>query len=217
MTLSGCIAAAVPLMGVVGVGMGAFSGFEMYKSVQLASGGSVEIEFPGKDGKTSPPQPLAPVRRVAVWPGDEGDVAFAQRLQGSGRFATVVAPASVFQILTDVKGSADLKLMTEEEEGKVFDTLCQRSKVELVLASKSLGASTNDNAFSFSRATVTAKADLLAYSCSQRAIVWRDQIILVMKLGGGSTSSSSELNKAGADAWADRIFSAMAAFSPRGA
>jgi hypothetical protein len=105
MALSRCIAAAIPLMSVVGVCMGAFSGFAMYKSGQLASGGSVDIEFPGKDGKASPPLPLASVKR--------------------------------------------------------------------------------------------------------------DQIILVMNLGGGSTSSSSELNKAAADAWTDRIFAAMAAASAR--
>ena len=46
--LSGCIAAAVPLMGMVSIGAAAVSGFEMYKVVQLQGGGSIQIEFPGK-------------------------------------------------------------------------------------------------------------------------------------------------------------------------
>jgi hypothetical protein len=197
-------------MAAIDLGGMAFVGFETYKTVQLSSGGSVQIDFPGKDGKTAPPQPLAPGRRVAVWPGDEGDVDFAQKLQSSGKFETVVGPASVGRILADAKQPSDLKQMTDQEQSDAFSAVCRSAKVDLVFGSRSLGTSSNTNSFSMSRATVTAKADLLGYSCAQHTIVWRDQIALVMNLGGNSTqSSSSELNQAVADAWADRVFEAM--------
>ena len=206
--LYGCIAAVAPLMPLIGAGMAAFSGFEMYKSVQLAGGGSVDIEFPGKDGKTNPPQSIAPVRRVAVWPGDEGDVHFAERLQSSGKFSVVIAPASVSRILSEAKQPADLKQMTEQEQGEAFEAVCHRGRVDLVFGARPLGASTDTNAFSFSRANVTYKADLLGYSCTMKTIVWRDQIALVVNLGG-SVPNTGEMNKAASDAWADRVFEAM--------
>lgn len=206
--LSGCIAAAGALMPLVGVGMGALTIFQTYKTVQLAGGGSVEIAFPGKDGKTAPVQPLAPVHRVAVWPGDEGDVHFAERLQGSGKFASVVAPASSARILTEAREPVDLKQMTQQEQGVALDALCRRAHVDLVFGSIALGASENDNSFSFSSANVTYTSDLIGYSCAEHTIVWRDHIALIIHVGG-SVSSTSEMNRAGADAWAERVFAAM--------
>jgi hypothetical protein len=122
MGLSGCVAAAVPLMMGASVGVAALSGFELYKVVQLEGGGSARIEFPGKDGKTAPPQPLPAFRRAAVWPGDEGDVRFAERLQSSARFSSVVAPAAVSAILADTKTAVDLKQLYDAM--RVGEQLC---------------------------------------------------------------------------------------------
>jgi hypothetical protein len=202
--LSGCIAAALPL---AFAGMAA-SGFMAYKTIQLAGGGSLEIEFPGKDGKTVPPQPLPAFRHVAVWPGDEGDVRFAERLQSSARFSSVVAPAAVSAILADTKTAVDLKQLTEQEKGEAFDRVCQRAKVEFIFASTSQGASENSNSFSFQRANITYTADLLGYSCAQHKIAWRDQMALVIDVAG-SVSNTAAMNRAGADAWAERVFQAM--------
>jgi len=202
--LSGCIA-AIPLIAYGGM---AVSGFMAYKTVQLAGGGSVAIEFPGKDGKTAPPQPLPAFRRVAIWPGDEGEVKFAERLQSSARFAAVVAPAAMSAVLAEDKTPIDLRQLTEQEKGQAFDRICAREKVEFIFAATTEGASSNSNMFSFSAANVTYTSDLFGYSCSQHQIVWRDKMALVVK-AAGSVSNSSEMNQAGADAWSERVFQAM--------
>ena len=151
--------------------------------------------------------PLPAFRRVAVWPGDEGDVRFAERLQSSARFSSVAAPAAVSAILADAKTPIDLKQLTEQEKAEAFELVCKRAKVEFVFAAVSLGASENNNSFSFSRANVTYTADLLGFSCAQHQIVWRDQMALVLDVGG-SVSNASEMNRAGGDAWADRVLQA---------
>ncbi len=201
--LGGCVAP------IVGIAMGAMvSGFQIYKTVQLANGGSVGIEFPGKDGKTAPVQPLPSFKSVAVWPGDEGDVRFAERLQTSGRFKPVAAPAAVSAILAETKTPSDLRQLTESEQTDAFDRVCRRARVEFIFAAKAEGASENDNAFSLSAANVTYSADLLGYHCGQHQIVWRDKIALVVKVGG-SVANTSEMLHASGDAWADRVLQAI--------
>jgi hypothetical protein len=212
--LAGCLAVAAPLLPLIGVGMAAFSGFEMYKSIQLQGGGSVRIEFPGKDGKPSPPPPLEEFRRVAVWPSDEGNVRFAERLRSSGRFAEVVAPAAVSEILASGKVQFDLRQLTEAEQGDAFELVCRRAKVEFVFGSVARGASSNDNGFSFSRANITYIADLLGYSCTRKKIVWRDQIALIVELGS-SMGNTSEMLHASGDAWADRVLTARGEVTAR--
>lgn len=183
--LSGCIAAAIPVaLAAEGAFVG-LSGFEVYKTVQTASGSSVKIAFPGKDGKETPAPPLPIMRRVAVWPGDEGDVRFAEHLAKSGRFE-VTPPSTVSVMLTNDKLPSSLKLLTEQEQATAFTAVCRDANVEFIFASKPLGQTADANVFSFSRASVTAKADLLGYSCNQSAIVWRDQIALIIEVGGSA-------------------------------
>lgn len=208
--LSGCVAAVVPMVAALDVASIGALGFATYKTVQLSSGGSAQIEFPGTNGKTSPPPLLPNFRTAAIWPGDEGEVRFAERLQSSARFASVVAPAAVSAILAESKTPTDLKQLTEQEKAQAFDAVCKRAKVEFIFAAIRQGASANSNAMSFSRANVTYTSDLLGYSCPQHQIVSRDQIALVIDVGS-SVGNASAMNQAGADAWADRVLQAMGA------
>lgn len=204
--LSGCVAAAIPIMLAATVGATALEGFALYKTVQTSSGGSIKVAFPGKDGKETLPQPLPIIRKVAVWPGDEGDVHFADRLAKSGRF-DVIPPSTVSVALANENVTSNLRLLTEDEEIKAFAVACRDTKVEFIFASRSLGASSDTSVFSFSRANVTYKAELLGFSCDQNAIVWRDQIALIVEIGA-KIPSDAEINAAASDAWADRILEA---------
>ncbi len=201
--LSGCIAAAVPLAYAA---IAATSGFEAYKVVQTSTGGSIHVGFVGQDGKENPPQPLPTVRRVAVWPSDEGNVRFAEKLSASGRF-DVTPPARVAVILAGAKMATDLTQLTEREQVDAFETVCQESHADLIFASRALGSSVNANTFSLSRANTTSRADLFAFSCAKRSIIWRDQIALVIDLGE-KVPSTAEIAQAGGDAWAERVMQA---------
>lgn len=203
--LSGCVAAAlVPV--VVGVAGG---GLSAYKLVQTESGGSVGINFPvGADKKTLPPEPLSVVHGIAVWPGDQSEVRFAQKLEQAGRFK-VVAPASIRAAFTDVNMPTDLNEVTDEERDNTFAVVCRRMRVDLVFAKRSLGTTQNENMFSFSRANVTSKIDLMGYSCAKKQIVWKDQMTLVIDVGASHMPTQNELAEVAGDAWADRVTQAM--------
>lgn len=204
--LSGCVAlaAAAPL---ISVGMAAFSGFEAYKTIQLAGGSSVEIEFPGKDGKTAPPERLPSAKRVAVWPGDPINVQFAQKLEQSGRYR-IVGPATVAADLANAKLPTDLNQMMDQERDSAFASACRSTGADLLFAAQSQGTQTNSNVLSFSSANVTSKVALFGYSCSAHAVVWQDEMQLVVSVGSGSTPSDAALAQAAGDAWADRVIQA---------
>lgn len=205
--LSGCVAAAIPLVMATSVAGLGVAGFGMYKAVQLSSGGSVKIGFAtGPDGKKKPPEPLPAGRRVAVWPGSGGEVEFSEHLQRSGRF-DVVPPATVARTLAAGHYSTDLKQLTDGEMSAEFQHVCNAKHVDFVFADRDLGISTNDNMWSLSRANVTAKSDLFGYGCHQQSIVWRDQIIIVMEVGG-HTEATPEVQRIAGDAWAERLLSA---------
>jgi hypothetical protein len=206
-TLSGCIAAAVPVMMAASVGVGAMSGFEVYKVVQLSSGGSVHAEFPGKDGKTLPPSPLPSARRVAVWPRSTGDVAFAEHLIANGRFQ-VTPPATVSAMIETSHTPWRLANMTDGERQTSFQAICARADVDIIFASLLLGTGSDQNTFSFSRANVTYKYELLAYSCTTHSIVSRDHMAAVVEIGD-KVPTDAEINNAIADARVDRIIQAM--------
>lgn len=200
--LAGCAAAAIPLT-VAQVGIG---GFEAYKIVGTSTGGSVGISFPKKDDKEIPPKPLPLVRRVAVWPDDQDEVHFAEKLMASKRF-DVVTPGHVRVILNEAKISSNLNELTPREQGTALATVCRRAKADLVLASLDAGSVNKSNGLSFINSQKISKSDLLAYSCAQKTIVWQDRMTLIVEVGD-KTPSTVEIAKVAGDAWADRIIKA---------
>ena len=196
--LSGCVAAALPLMAIAGP---AISGFVLYKSVQTVSGGSVDVSFSSRT-----PAPLSSVPRIAVWPGDEGNVRLAELLSSGGK--TITSPSAVSTHISSEGLATNLQLMTETERTTAFAAVCRRAQVDLVLASLTGGVEANANFFSFDRANQTYRASLLAYSCAQRTLIWRDEISVVVG-GGGRMPSSSEISQVTAQAWSERILEAM--------
>lgn len=199
--LSGCVAVALAPL-VAGTGLSA------YKLVQLESGGSVAVDF-GPDGKSASPQPIAGISRVAVWPGDAGDVRFAQKLGESGRLK-VVGPATVAAAQA-AHVSADLNQLTDTERDAAFSAVCRHFGVDLVFAAKSLGTKSSENMFSLDRANVKSSSDLMGYSCARRQIVWRDQMTLTIEIGASHLPSDNELAQVAGDAWAGRVVQALGA------
>jgi hypothetical protein len=200
--LAGCAAAAIPLTAAqVGIG-----GFEAYKLVGTSTGGSVGVAFPKKADKEIPPQPLPSIRRVAVWPDNEDEVHFAEKLMASKRF-DVVTPGHVRVILNDAKISANLNELTATEQATAMNTVCRRSKADMVLASRDAGSVSKANGLSFTNAQKITKNDLLAFSCAQKTIVWRDQMTLIVEIGD-KTPSTVEIAKVAGEAWANRIIAA---------
>lgn len=193
--LGGCVA-AIPIAST-------------YIARTVASAGTsseVEVEFPSKDGKSAGPQALPPTKKVAVWPGDQREVLFAEKLQARGNFTAVATPTAVSAILAEARIPADMKQLTAQEQADAFALVCRRTGAGLVLGERQLGREPDKAAlFSFSRNNKTGNAaDLLAYSCEKHAVIWQD----TMSLSAG-LANISKLNPAGAEAWANRVQQAM--------
>lgn len=201
--LSGCVAAALPLL----VAGGGSIGFTGYKLVQTESGGSVGIQLPSKDGKELPPDPLPPAKRIAIWPGG-GNVRFAESLTKSGHF-TVTSPSKVSATLTKAHISPDPKTLTDEEQDASLARLCKSLRTDLVFVSVARPPKTDTNTFSLSRATITYPKELAAYSRKEKRAIWHDAVSLVLEVGGKSPPSDDELNRIVTDAWVDRVLQAM--------
>jgi hypothetical protein len=201
--LAGCAAIVIP-MTAAEIGVGGFEAFKMY---QTSNGGTVGVAFLDKDGKEIQPQPLSPVRRVAVWPENESQVHLAEKLMASKRF-DVVTPGSVRVILLyDVKTSSDINELTEQERHDAFTTVCGKTKADMILVPRDVGSVTKSNALSFSSAKRVDTADLMAFSCERGTIVWRDQMTLVVEVGD-KMPPVSDIMKVAGEAWADRVIGA---------
>jgi hypothetical protein len=200
--LSACAAAVVPLTAAeIGVG-----GYEAYKLVQTSEGGSVGVSFAKTDGKEAPPKPLPPARHVAIWPGDEHERYLAEQLQKSGQF-TVDTPGKVRVILANANISTNIKDLTDAERIGAFSIVCRKTRSDLVLAARDAGSVNHANSLSLSPANRVMTADLMAFSCAQRTVVWRDEMNLKVEIGD-KTPSTEAIAKVGGDAWADRIVAA---------
>lgn len=201
--LTGC-AAAIPLLMVGDV---AITGFGAYKTVQITTGGSVSIEFPSHDGKVEPPPPLPRVQRVAIWPGNRGEVMLADRLTSSGDF-TVTPPDVVASVIKKRDISSELSQLTANEQRSAFTTVCQTTHVQQVYASIDQGTSSSGNWWSLKRAEATTSAQLLAFSCADDKVISKEKMQLVIS-SGSSSPPVEEVYKIAANAWADRIMQAQ--------
>lgn len=205
--LSGCLAAAVPVMMAVSAAGVAASGFGLFKTVQTTTGGAVRIGFGSADEKdVPPPDPLPAGRKVAIWPGDEKEVKLAERLSGTGRF-DVTSPSAVARTLASRDIPVDFRQLTASEQADGFQQVCRAHQVDLVLAAKDEGTSTSSNFFSFNRANITQTFSLSAYDCRSGQVGWRDRMAVVMEMGG-QTPAAGEVATIAGEAWAERLLDA---------
>jgi hypothetical protein len=195
-SLSGCIVAAVPLIMAAGAASVAATGFVVYKTVQTTNGGTVRIAFGSTDSKHAlPPQPL-PAGSVTVAAATQREQVLGERLQASGKFK--VAPSEGAYLLA-----------APDDRARSYATICQRQRVNMVLAAVDDGQIVNSNMLSFKRGGLTHKLGLEAYGCAAHAVVWHDEMAVIIESGGKPTPQA-EIDAAAGQAWADRLIQARA-------
>lgn len=205
--LSGCVAAAAPLIPLFTAATVGLTGFTVYKTVQSTNGGSIGIAFPSVDGKESPPSPIPKGRRAAIWPGDPVEVYFAEKLEASGSF-DVTPPSRVSLVLKDAKITSDIEQLTKAERVAAFKAVCRASNVNLVFARQKLGSSFDAGFFKLSRSNTTNKNNLMGFSCAQGSVVWREQMAIIVEDLGPKSPAADEVNKAAGEGWAERVVNA---------
>lgn len=138
---------------------------------------------------TVAPQPLSEARTVAVWPQDEGEKIFAQRIaQG----AIVYGPDQIVPILESVR--INPRQVTDEQRLVGLNAICDKTRVERVYGGRN---SKKESSTIFS-------VELFAYSCQEKSFTWLDKELLVAP-GGPSPA----LESVAAVAWANRVLLAL--------
>jgi len=202
--LSGCMAAAIPLMiatQAVGIGMGAFA---VTKTVQLSTGGSVEMgigenEAPGQNKRV-----LADISKLAIWPGDEAEVFTANKLQGAKAFDLIVTPSKVGRAINQSNLDREIRNLTQTEMLQTFQTVCQKTGAEAVVAFKNLGMESHTNAWSFDRPSVDFKGRIFIYAVQPNQIIFSSTAQMKMHLGG-STPNQQEVREKAGEMLADKL------------
>lgn len=201
--LSGCMA-AIPLMiaaQAASLGMGAFA---VTKTVQLSTGGSVEMaigenQVPGQNKRV-----LAEVSKLAIWPGDESEVFAADKLQKSNAFGLVVTPSKVSRAIHQANLDREIGNLTQTEMLQTFQTVCQKTGAEAVVAFKNLGMESHTNSWSFDRPSMDFKGRIFIYALQPNQIVFSSTAALKMNLGG-STPNQREVQEKAGEMLADKL------------
>lgn len=206
--LGGCVAAAVPILMAATVAGYAVTGFALFKTVQTSTGGAVRIGFGSAEGADAPPpaMPLPAAGSIAVWPGDEKEVEFADRLSATGRFQ-ITSPSAVARTLSARDIPTNMNHLTIAERAEAYETVCRAHGVDLVFIAKDEGTSSESNIFSLRRANLTQTYDLEAYDCRTGSIAWSDRMAVVYEVGG-STPPAGEIAAIAGQAWAERVLEA---------
>ena len=183
--LTGCLA-AVPLeMAGNLLAAGAISSAaDDYKTA-----GAPSVVFRDKTGNVVPVEPLPPAKKVAVWPGDESEVHFADKI--AARF-DVTTPGVVASMLAASKINPNLASALPAQRASVFQVVCTKTHADLVFASWETGR---------------LKADIVAYGCTQHSIVWDEQIELLAP-HGVTSDMVAQVQDMADTAWARRVLDA---------
>ncbi len=199
--LGGCVAAAIPLMLASQAAVGAFA---VTKTVQLSTGGSVEMsigenEVPGQNVMV-----LAEVSKLAIWPSDEGEVFAANKLEQSKAFDLIVTPSKVGKAISEANLDREIGNLTQTEMLQTFQTVCQKTGAEAVVAFKNLGMESHANAWSLSRPSLDYKGRIFIYALQTNQIIFSSTANLKMNLGG-STANNQEVREKAGEMLADKL------------
>lgn len=201
--LSGCMAPALlPLLNVASFAAG---GFDIYKGVQLTTGGSAEMRF--KEPKGAPKisegdkKFLSSINRPAVYPGTTDQVALAEALAKNKEY-DVIGPYSVRKAMSESDKFLKLEEMTEEERAAYAVRLCNTLKADGLLVLLTSEGATKMHNWSLDRPEIAVDFKIELISPSRKKIVWSRDGELVLKFG-----SNKPAEKEVADFMASAIIS----------
>lgn len=199
--LSGCIAGAAMAPLVIG---GAASGFGIYKTVQLSTGGEAEVELSERTPDPDDLKTIQSARSIAVWPvlGGEGNISEnLSQLTG----LDVISPSKVRRWVDDNGLEREANILTSSEMGEYGTALGQHLGADLVLFvehGKLQGV--DQNFWSFDRASIEYDFTMHLNSTLKKRLLWSEPGRLVIEVGG-SLPGEDETNGVAQKVIAERV------------
>jgi hypothetical protein len=202
--LQGCVAAALPLLAAASFASVAIGGFSIFKSVQMTTGGSANIQFSDVVLSAEDKQHLAAFTSPTVWPENEGEAYLASRLESSASFSSVITPSTAARALEDLDIDRNTNLLTEAERRKIFGEVCDHVGADAMIAVRDLGSETTANAWSFKRASQTFRGLVTVYSRKADRVILTTEVVLQVDLGS-DFPNEQELMKVTGEAIAEKL------------
>jgi len=197
--LNGCVAAA-PL--VAGAGM-LVSGWSIFKSVQLSTGGSAEIRFAKDKVGADVKKRLAVVRKIGVWPSMPEAALLADKLQKSTAFA-VITPHQIQKTLGATGDDLSGANMTQAEQVAALKEVADKTGAEVFVIAAPSGFSSDMNMFSLDRPESVSHYTIRIYSKADNRYIWEDELQLVVKTGS-KIPPTAEMQQIAVEAVAERL------------
>lgn len=196
--INGCLPmAAVPLLIATNY---AVAGFSVYKMVQTTTGGKISVSFGEEKFSPGGETTLATMRKPAVWPGSEVEVAMTEKFLSSNAFEEIVTPAGVARILDDMDAPTDSKNLTHVEQMELFGKACVASGADGIIAFQDLGNEFSSNSWSFKRAAATHRVKLLVYSSGDKTVVYETVMEIREEIAGKVENPQEVMQIAGINA-----------------
>jgi hypothetical protein len=194
LSLSGCMAAAaLPA---------ALPAFKTLQGSLPASGDGVEVTFKKNDSS-----PLtSDVRRVAIMPGGQWETELANSLEADTRF-DVVTPNATSAALVKAGVQPSFGSMTDKEQSALYASACRTTRSDMLLFAKHGAVTPNIGFWTLDRHHTAQVAEISAFSCGDKRIVWNDTMTVKILLGGGTAAPQEKVNKIAGIAWANRLLS----------
>ena len=166
LVFSGCFAAAaLPLYTAVSaVGMGV-SGFGLYKSVQMTTGGEAEVRFDKEALKDKIALGAMKGKTIAVYPTTGREtVRLAEVLSENGRFK-IISPYAVEKALAPEQVIMDFGALTKQEKMNYICKVCSKVKADgILLVDFAHDARADVKAWSFDRAESSLDFEVTLFS-----------------------------------------------------
>lgn len=179
MAIQGCVGAA-PCLVMSGVGLMAGEGFLIYKTVQLSTGGEVEVRFEESKPSLKNKEALSSLQRLAIYPSAKEAVMLAEHLSKSGK-CEIISPFTVKEALRELGGPANLEGMLKSEKRKYMLEICAVVKADGIFLLSSGGEKADAKVWSFSRPEISWGFHIALYASKYKGIIWSEKGDVVLE------------------------------------
>jgi len=203
--LYGCFAPAlIPILSATSM---ALSGLQLYKGVQLTTGGSAEVRFKETKISEEDRSAVTTIKSIAVYPGSKENIALASELEEKSEFK-IISPNSVRK--AQKKGAfEDFGYLTEAEKTINAWNVCTAVGADSVLIMTFGGGGSSANLYSAKRTEVSAKIEIEFFSIKHKRKLWHQEGELVLKIGANSPAED-EVGELVASSVADKFMEVFA-------
>ena len=190
---SGSCVAALPLMMVASAGLSAHS---VTKVVQMTTDGDITMAIGENEIASQTKLVLSDISRLALWPDDDM-VLVAEELENAKIFDLIATPSKTGKVISESGFSDKVRGLTYSEKMVAFQTVCEKTGTEAIVAFEDLGHEANMRYWSFSRSSMDFKGKIVIFELRNKQIIFSSIMEMKINLGGSTPNQQEMMAKVG--------------------